>query len=183
MKASMAKVSAILAIVFSIFSIIGGVALVILGLTARAWVFSHWENTWSGGFPVYNYVDQINAAFLVIGIFLFIFAIIQIIVAAQILKRVGRKDPNLNGLLIGLLILTIFGGSWITLIFVIIALCSRLDYEGQGQQVYHSRGSGNTLPRGDDLNSKIARLKQYKEDGIIDDAMYKKKLQEIVEQM
>ena len=157
MKKNMSKVTAILSIVFGGFEIFGGIMMIIMGgVMYRRHRFNNMTLDWANNPEHYK---AVFAVFLVMGVILIGFAIAQIVCGTKLLKRI-KNQGNQMGYLIAILVLSLIGGSLITAIFAIIALC---------------------LPKdAGEFEAKVKRLKQYREDGIITEAQYKDKVNELM---
>ena len=160
MKKILTKVTAILAIVIGALGIIGGIIIAAS----------------SGGFATVYYsfsyrVDGLlMAVYIILGVLLSVFSIVQIILGAKLLKRL--EDPN--GLLIAVIILSLCGGNVFAMVLAIIALCMPSDVAGAVKKVKETfRGSS------DEFSKSVSRLKQYLADGIITEEVYKKKIEEL----
>ena len=172
MKSTMAKVTAILSIVFGCLGIIGGIVLAVVGSV----VFSHVEISY-GFYSNYGPDGSLIATYVVLGAFIAGFAIAQIVCGKKLLNRINEKG-SMTGYLIAILVLSLLGGSIVTVVFAIIALCMPNDSVATSRNV---RGIATGRSSSDvEFDDKVKRLKQYKEDGIITEAQYKEKLDELV---
>jgi len=119
---------------------------------------------------------------------------VNILLGARLTKRASNLDipsAKLNGLLIALLVMGILGG-FIIAIFAIVALCMK-DKEEENMieqsstSIEQSPINGitaeittsirkNTI----EFQQTLARFKIYKADGVITDAQFKQKVDEIV---
>ena len=176
MKRTLSRVSAIISIVFGSLNILG--ALVMIGLAypvayGTRLDFWGWYNFWSLGTFLF---------LLLFGLFLLGISIAIVVVSARLLGKTNKASEapeSFNGCLIALIVLSFFGGSWITLVMAIVAIC--LSNE-EGETVAGAVSSGVAKVKGSSNNEfeqAVARLKMYKSDGIIDDTTFKKKMDEL----
>jgi len=172
----MSKVTAILAIVFGSLMIIMGVMFVIFGFVGSY----NWRHLgWEGGMVVGEYYHVIAWILASVGFVIVILSTVKVILAAVLLKRIGQGNTNVDGLVIGIMVLSFFAGSWITAVFAIIALCSQNENSAVAPQPARSERS---RLQSNDFDAKVARLKQYKEDGIIDEKVCSERLKELLRQ-
>ena len=178
MKRTMSRVTAIVAMVFAILGLLGSLAISI----AAYWIARQtWWDMW-GGWSSFN--TGLFVALLVTGIIILALTIVQIVLCAKLLGRTNdpTKTPaDFNGLLIGVTIMCFFVGGWIPLALGIIALCAN-NAEDAVEAVAAAGTSGaakGRVGKTSEFDQAVARLKQYKEDGIIDEATYKKKMDEL----
>ena len=177
MKRTMSKITAILAIVFGSFGILSGLLIMSIAYSVSSlgrymWVdgWMVWERSLNVGLFVF---------LLIMGIIILAFAIVQIVLAAKLLGQTSdlNKNPStFNGLLIALVVLSFFGGSIITMVLGIVALCMN-NIEDGAEAVAHA--GAKTVASNSEFEQAVGRLKQYKADGIIDDATFKKKMDEL----
>ena len=206
-KIKMVNATGIVAIVFgSLYALTGILLASLSGAIARttrcSWQWDPWSgNSWCNWYTAAS--SGIMVAMIIVGLIILALAVTQIILGAMLLKRSKNLQENptaCNGLLIGLLVLSFFIGGWIMLILSIIALCMK---GGENLQQntsnfgYNNAGTYNAsaAPMGgyqqgnpaqgkiNDLESTIARYKQYKADGVITEEQFKKKVEELVTKM
>jgi len=192
MKRQIAFATGVIAIVFNSFAIVA--ALIIFGfsfLIARVARNSCWMD-WHGGWSCSSWSATnggILAALIIVALVILALAITGIVLGSKLCSR-SRKvsDPReLNNLIIAILVLSIFSGGIIPLVFAVIALCAASD-ENNMQANIGGNSYQNPSPqqpvqqcsvKAVEFEQALARLKQYKSDGIIDDELFKQKADEL----
>jgi len=173
MKRTMSRIAAIVAIVFSGLMILGALSILGIGI---AWMASPWS--WGHG------AIGGGVFLFIIGIILLVLSVAQIIIGTNLIKM--TNDPSahtstFNGTIIALLVLSFFGGTWISIVLAIIALCMENE---EGAPIAQSSATispwdKSTPSKTNNFDEAITRLKQYKADGIIDETMFKQKMEEL----
>ena len=183
MKRSRAFITGVLAVVFSGATTFLALTFTILGATFL-------------GDPA-----GIYSAHLILTIASFIvlvFSVPQVVVGSKLIlksKAADVKTKELNGLLVSIIVFVAFWGSIITLIFAILTLCTTDEAAGSHNETTENiplkhgtlaEATGNPIlqhqtPTGD-IMVAVAKLKQSNEDGLISNAEYKQKVNDLVKE-
>ena len=182
-KRKMIKATGIIATVFGILVAMGGALLAILSPAIATYVRQDfWWDT--GGTAHAFSANHLNVglmiAMIILGVIIMTIGFIQIVLGSKVSKRASNSEvpvQRCSGMLITIAILAFFGGGGIILmVLAIIALCMSDD----NVQVQRQVAVVAANPKIKDLEDLLARYKQYKEDGIITEAQYKKKVHEAI---
>jgi len=177
MKRNMSRVTSIVALAFSVLGILGGLTMVI-----GAYWFSYvrWTD-WDMLGSFYHYWRWSAAVFallVVFGLIMIAMSIAILAVSTRLLRQVNDPSANpadFNGKLVAITVLSFFGGSWITMVLGIVALSMNNEDNG----VVTTNNPKSARPTGNEFDAAVSRLKMYKADGIIDEAMFKQKMEEL----
>lgn len=181
MKRTMARVTGIVAIVFASFGILGAIAIMSASAAiSRAERFIS-TGPWGQGYWTTYTVGWVIAVLVITGLVILALCITQIVLSARLIAK--TNDPNntvesFNGLLIAVTVMSFFAGGWVPLILGIIALCMT-NTEENTEAVAKIGTTPTTKSKTSEFDAAVTRLKQYKADGIIDDAMFKQKMDEL----
>ena len=149
-KRKHAQAAGICAIVLSSIFVVLGLALLIVGATSS------------------GITSSLSGVYIGIGVVFMLMAIPQIVIGAVVVKQSFTRVPA-NGLMIALLVLTILGGSWITLIFVILYFSSQFEVNHVGQNI-------QPQSRVTTSENKIELLKKLKSEGQLTEQEFKELL-------
>jgi len=170
MKRKFTFIAAILGIVFAGLTILGGIILFSMSFEmSRYFSFIHWRTRFDVGLLI---------TLILLSVLMIALSIIQIIAGALLIKKTRNPQTNpreFNGLLICSLVVTLFVGNLVTLGFFIAALCMNNDEDGTQQLQNNQNKNTFTVETNKEFTDSLCRLKQYRYDGIIDDATYKEK--------
>ena len=172
---TMAKVTAILSIVFGALGVITGVVL--MGVSGTASTYYTSVGSYYSGYYTTSYQDTtILAVFIVVGAIIMGLSIAQICVAARALSA-NARGLGVRGYMIALLVLSLIGnGGIIVAVCAIVTLCT----EGHDAHataapapvyaapVVHAPIARAPVPpvrtvHGNDFDSTVMQLKQLKE--------------------
>ena len=196
-KRSFEKTTGIFGIVFSALQIIVLLSLLIVILGAP-------EGFYNGehGKIIANafFKDSIVTTLLFVSIYVALFSILMIIFSAQLIKSPVSTDKTQiskrNGVRICTLVFSILSGQGILIVLTIIMLCMK-DFVPEETQVYlvekkpvtktqQASPAAKVTPTKPKENKvlsieeKIAKVKQLKELGVIDEETYKNAVQKII---
>ena len=178
MKRRMSFATGIVAIVFGALSIVGGALIFGLSFVAARHQWRDWfgalQTEWDGA---------ILGVMISIGLIIVAVSIVQVIIGAQLVRRTRYFDmtpQSFNAPLIFLLVLSFFSGGLILLGLSIASLCMN------NTEDVLTCGTQNKSPsqtaksnQSNEFEAAIMRLKQYKSDGIIDEKVFKQKMEEL----
>jgi uncharacterized membrane protein len=111
---------------------------------------------------------SINGAMISIGVMLILSSFAQVLMGIVLLRAKSEKITNkiINSLMIAVIVLSVFMGGIVILIFAIITLSVK---------------DGASQVGGTDFDSTYARFKQYLADGVITEEEFKKRVHELTD--
>ena len=123
---------------------------------------------------------------IVLGVVFLAIGVTQILLGARVIKRssnLGIDVGKCKVLLIVIAVLAFFGaGGIMVMTLVIVTLCLNEDHQLLAGNVKPQKQSIAGADSGQrELDELLIRYKQYKEDGVITNAEYKKKVHEAVQ--
>ena len=203
-KRGLEKAAAILSVVAYALEIIAYISLIITSIfmiNSYQMIDEIRYQRWNGSYyyydyePIYGYLYRTQGiTYLIMGIILLTFCIIGLIMSAKLIKTPVQADgivKKRSGLRITLLVFSLLSGNWITAGLIIAVLCLK-DFKPATQQNYaqqlvvqpamHAVNQPQiaTATAPNSIDSKLAKLKEYKELGIIDDDTYKKAVAKLI---
>lgn len=134
----------------------------------------------------YGTIQTIGMTYALIGIILLAFCIVGLILSAKLIKTPLQPDgivKKRNGLRITLLVFSILSGNFITAGLLIAVLCLKDVKPAQEDAQPSVAVAGNNIAPAQantSIDAKLAKLKEFKELGIIDDEAYKKAIAKII---
>ncbi|MCL2756385.1 MAG: hypothetical protein FWE45_05050 [Firmicutes bacterium] len=180
-KKKLIKATGIVSIVYGIIAVLGGIAI----LSTSYWLSFvvrteyWWNGSWWSTSTYWQFSGWLMAFWIIVGLMIIGVAITQIILGARVTKRISEPESSstsCNGSLIAITILSAFVGGVVLLVLGIISLC----LSDKDDEVSNNLPGAKPQSGVRELEQICARLKMYKDDGIITDEVYKQKVEEAV---
>ena len=195
-KRGLEKGAAIFSVVMFSIQIVSYLVLAIVGLyflTNQVIIGYQFDGYFSDYYydPVYGYDYATGTLCLLLGIVLLTFSIVGLVFSAKLIKSPLQEDgsvKNRTGLRVTLLVFSILTGNWITAGLLIAVLCLK-DFKQTAVQAVNTNPAvtttsvNQTQPQSTSIDAKVAKLKEFKELGIIDDETYKKAIEKIIKDL
>ncbi len=186
-KRGLEKAAGIVGVITSALEIVGGLACVILGILYYAGTFNETLFDYvNGSYEVVGYAIYVylGTPYLVLGLLLLAMSIVTLVCCAKIIKTPllasGTVKPR-NGIRITALVFTILNGSWVTAGLLIAVLCLKDFVDEQATEETCATMANNDAKAENDFYTKIKEVKHLKELGIIDETIFKKSINKIVD--
>lgn len=178
LKRGLEKSAGIIGVVYASIAIIGAAVLAGLGISL------------SGAFGGFGFIYKL---YLGISLPLLALAIVDLIFCAKVIKTPVQPDGSVakrTASRVCIIVFSFLNGNWIVFGLMLAVMCLK-DFATQNEPVQNKVYVGQvqpqvnatqsqTMPQTNSFKAKIEELKALKDEGLIDDAMYKKAVEKIL---
>ena len=183
-KRGLEKGTAIFSVVAYAFGIFSYLILILDGirlLRVSTYIYDAFTDSYW-----YGIHTELAATYIATGILLLAFSIVALILSAKLIKSPLQPDGTVtkrNGIRITLLVFSILACNFITVGLLIAVLCLKdVKPAKEPNQPTVATPNNNATPAQESasVDAKLAKLKEFKELGVIDDEAFKKAVTKII---
>ena len=179
MKRTFMMVTGILSAVTGGLGILGAI-----GLFAASFYISEITSGWNFlGVYIGGYDTALLVGLIFVSFYILAFAITQLVLGIQLAKKSNDVNYTSSGLTIAVLIISAFFGlGLISVALAIVTLCLPWETAAEAATAGKTSAKGHVKKENiSEFDQAVARLKQYKTDGVITEEAFEAKMKELVE--